>query len=384
LYNDLYEIVRNSLIRISGLVENANVEYRNVDQTVERLCQDINADIYLQNNIVTPIDVCGACVTGYTKESYYSDSDFALSVILFLHPMFDKKLEEVAILFIWPQNVFFVDFLGDNDIYYRLGKTSFITSNLEENLIDLSTIYDSVVRNKHDMYEDFQMKVPQFIRYGHYKTDNHHYLIGFDFISYMKYSYMKKEGAFLYFLWKILYYLVGENVESSYSDLQDNEWREVLKKCRYKKDSNHGDIVIYHSNTFTEYVMKLIKTIVPKNITSKIIPVNIVELQDKGGPLAFSPFVMNQVKTEFIERKSRGILYVDSSFSTGRRMLEIENVFLAAGCKKVSFLSIIDMRRLRNRDSKNSSYWKVNLPRLDDDGHCVICDTFIIKKFDHW
>lgn len=376
LYNDLYEIVRNSLIRISGFVENANVEYRNVDQTVERLCQDINADIYLQNNIVTPIDVCGACVTGYTKESYYSDSDFALSVILFLHPMFDKKLKEVAILFIWPQNDFFVDFLEDNDIYYRLGKTSFITSDSEENLIDLSTIYDSVVRNKHDMYKDFQTKVPQFIRYGHYKTDNHHYLIGFDFISYMKYSYMKKEGAFLYFLWKILYYLVGENVESSYSVLQDGEWGEVLKKCRYKKDSNHGEIVIYHSNTFTEYVMKLIKTVVPKDIALKIIPVNIVELQDKGGPLAFSPFVMKQVKTEFVEKNSRGILYVDSSFSTGRRMLEIENVFLAAGCKKVSFLSIVDMRRLRNRDFKNNSYWKVNLPRLDDDGHCVICDAF--------
>lgn len=382
LHNDLYEIVRNSLIRISGFIENTNIEYRNIDQSVERLCQDINADISLQNSVVTPIDVCGACVTGYTKDSYYSDSDFALSVILFLHPTFNRRIDDVAILFIWPQNEFFNDFPVDNDSYHRLGKTCFITSEVEENLINLSTIYDNVVRNKIEMYEDFQAKVPQFIRYGHYKTDNHHYLIGFDFISYMKHSYMKKEGAFLYFLWKIIYYLVGENVESYYSLLKDKQWEAVLRKCRYKKDSNHGDIVIYHSNTFTEYVMRLIKTIVPNDMATKIVPLNIVKLQDKGGPLAFSPLVMKKVKNKFEDNNSRGILYIDSSFSTGRRMLEIENAFLAAGCKKVSFLTILDMRRLRNRDSKNNSYWKVNIPRLDDDGHCVICDTF--KKIEDY
>lgn len=375
LYEDVYKIVANSLIRMSGFVDETNIEYRNIDQTVERICQDLNTNISIQNDRVVPINVCGACVTGYTRESYYCDSDYSLNTILFLHPMFDKSLKDVAILYIWPDEGFFNEFNNDEEKYYRLGKTCFITSNSQESLIDLSTIYNNVTRNKGEMYEDFQVKVPRFIRYGHYKTDNHHYLIGFDFISYIKYSYIKKEGAFLYFLWKILYYLGGENIESLYSSFVDSEWETALKKSHFKKDSNHGEIVVYHSNTFTEYVMRLIKTIVPEDIVQKIIPVNILELQEKGGPIAFSPFVMKRIETEFSNKETRGILYVDSSFSTGRRMLEIENMFLAAGCKKVSFLTILDMRRLRNRDFKNNSYWKLNLPRLDDDGHCILCDT---------
>lgn len=382
LFEDLYAIVNRSLTRLTGLVDDENIEYKNIDQTVERVCQDINYNISIQDDDVTIINVCGACASGYTRESYYFDNSSSLDVILFLHPVFDKEIKDVAILFIWPESGFFEDFPVDKEVYYRLGKTSFITTNREDMLIDTSSIYKNVTRNKNEMYQDFQMRSPKFIRYGHYKTDNHHYLIGFDFISYLKYSYLKKDGAFLYFLWKTIYYLHGEDLTSCYDEIKDNEWVEALKKCKYKKDSNHGELVIYHSNTYTEYIMKLIKNILPESLAHRILPVNIFTLQDKGSPLTLSPFFIKKLQNVFVTKQNRGILYIDSSFSTGRRMFEIENIFLAQGCKKVSFLTILDMRRLRNGDFKNSSYWKINLPRLDDDGHCILCSA--LKKIEQY
>ncbi len=381
LYTEIYELITKSLLRMSGLVSDANVEYKNVDQTVERVCQDINSCISIQDENVTFINVCGACATGYTRESYYHENKTALNVVMFVHPVFEKSLEDVAILFIWPNQIFFDEFLVENETYYRLGKTNYITTNPTEKLINTSMIYNNVTRSKNQMYEDFQIKTPKFIRYGHYKTDNHHYLIGFDFISYIKYSYLKKEGAFLYFLWKMIYYLVGENIESVYASLKDKEWIKPLKDNKFKKDSNHGELIVYHSNTFTEYVMKLIRMVLPDELTSRIIPISILNLQDKGSPLSFSPFVMRKIYSLFKEDK-RGILYVDSSFSTGRRMMEIENILLASGCKKVTFLTIVDMRRLRNPDFKNNSYWRINLPRLDDNGNCILCDT--LKKIENY
>ena len=383
LYTELYDIISKSLLRMSGLIDDENVEYKNVDQTVERICQDINSNISIKDANVTLINVCGACVTGYTRESYYSENTSALDIILFLHPLFEKMLDDVSILFIWPESGFFDEFQIEKELYYRLGKTSFITTNPTEKLINTATVYSNVARDKQEMYDDFQIKTPKFIRYGHYKTDNHHYLIGFDFISYLKYSYYKKDGAFPYFLWRIIYYLIGEDIQPIYDLLKDQEWVKPLKYNKYKKDSNHGEIVIYHSNTFTEYIMKLIKSILPPSLADRIIPVSILNLQDKGSPLMFSPFVMKKIQAVFDDNnKKRGILYVDSSFSTGRRMTELENVFLASGCKKVSFLSILDMRRMRNADFKNSAFWKINLPRLDDNGHCILCDT--LKKIENY
>lgn len=382
LYPRLYNIIVKSLLRMSGLISDENVEYKNVDQTVERVCQDINSSISIRDGNVTFINVCGACATGYTRESYYYENSTALDIILFVHPLFEKTLNGVAILFIWPEISYFNEFSIEEQLYFRLGKTSFITTDQTEKLMNVPTLYSNVTRNKCEMYEDFQIKTPKFIKYGHYKTDNHHYLIGFDIISYLKYSYLKKEGIFVYFLWKILYYLVGENIEPVYDLLKDEEWVKPLRKSKYKKDSNHGEIVVYHSNTYTEYIMKLIKSILPDHIAKRIMPISILNLQDKGSPLVFSPFVMRKIQSAFEDKTSRGVLYVDSSFSTGRRMLEIENVFLALGCKKVSFLTIFDMRRLRNADFKNSSYWKINLPRLDDNGHCILCDN--IKKIENY
>lgn len=382
LYSEFYDIITTSLLRMSGLISDENVEYKNIDQTVERVCQDINNSISLRDGNITYINVCGACATGYTRESYYYENGSALDVILFVHPLFKKSLDNVAILFIWPGTSFFDEFPIENDLYYRLGKTSSITIDPKEKLINIPAVYNNVTRNKYQMYEDFQMKTPKFIKYGHYKTDNHHYLIGFDFISYLKYSYLKKEGVVAYFLWKIIYYLVGEDISTIYNSLKDKQWIKPLMENKYTKDSNHGELVVYHSNTFTEYIMKLIKSILPNELTNRIIPVSILSLQDKGNPLVFSPFVTRKIQSVFEEKNNKGILYIDSSFSTGRRMIEIENVFLSLGCKKVSFLTILDMRRLRNVDFKNNSFWKINLPRLDDNSHCVLCDT--LKKVEDY
>lgn len=382
LYEDLYSIVENALMRTVGFVNSAGVEFCSIDQTASRVCQNINANNSIEDENFVLVNVCGACVTGYTYIAYYKDNRPSFNIILFAHPDYQQKMRDAAYLFLWPEKDFFCDLLPEKEIYYRLGKTSLITKRKNESLINTEKIYDGVARNQKEKYTDLQMESPRIIKYGHYKTDNHHYLLGFDFLTYMKYSYLKKQGAFLFFLWKVAYYLYGEDLTTLYDAMTNQDWKNALKNSKFKKDSNHGEIVVYHSNTVTEYIMKMVKELLPDEISDKIIPVYIYEIQAKGSPVTFSPFAMERIESYFVDREKRGVLFVDSTYSTGRKMLEIENVLLSTGCKKVSFLSIVDMRRLRNNDAKNVSYWKLNLPRLGDEGQCIVCDN--IKKIEEF
>lgn len=376
LYEDIYLLLRNALLRTSGFVNNAEIVYKNIDQASARICQEANITIlYSDYKTVHMINVGGACATGYTRESYYKENKADINVIFFAHPSFEKKINDTAFLLIWPELNFFTSFIRENETYYRLGKTNLITKNCNEMLIDTISVYKNSVRNKKETYLDFQKKYPKFIKYGHYKTDKHHYLIGFDLLTYIKYSYLKKEGAFVYILWKIVTYLGKGEVDKVYRNLKDKEWIRVLKDCQYSDGTDNGEVIVYHSNTFTEYIIKLVKDVLPDFLVKRMIPINIIEIQPKGSPVTFSPITLDLLKSFFKDKDKDGIMYVDSSFSTGRKMMEIENILLSTGCSKVTFLSVFDMRRLRNEDIRNYSYWKINLPRLDDDAHCILCST---------
>lgn len=374
LYPDIYKVIENTLYRLGGIVYNNALEYRAVDQTAKRICQGLNSKRIIENNNKTYVDVCGVSVTGYSFEAAYTDSRSSIRVLLFSHPASPDE-NNYATVFLWHDEQFLESFERKNTIYYRLGKTSLISTNCDEARIDVNSAYRNIVKNKNEMYKDFQEEIPEVLRYGHYKTDSHHYLIGFDVISYMKYSYLRKNGAFVYVLWTILYYLLGEDFLDKLDGAVDDDWKYVLRNSKFYKNSNHGSLVLYHSNTHTEYVMRKINSLISTELQDKIIPLSIYELQDKGNPLTFSPLMLEKIRSIFDETDARGILFFDSSFSTGRRITEIENILLSTKCKKVTFLSLMDMRRLRNSDSKCSSYWKVNIPRLDDDGHCVICES---------
>lgn len=375
LFEDVYTLLRNALFRTSGFVSNVDIEYRFIDYASSRICQDVNMNnIYMEHQHLYPINVGGACATGYTKESFYRDKKVDVNIIFFAHSIFGKKINDTAFLFIWPKEDFFLDFEREQREYYRLGKTNLITSNRDESLIDVQRVYNNAIRNKKQTYVDFQNKYPKFIKYGHYKTDKHHYLIGFDILTYMRYSYTKKEGAFVYILWKIINYLCSDT-DNIYTYIKDKEWCKTLQYCEYRESIEQGEVLVYHSNTFTEYIIKLVKEVLPDFLIERIVPINIIEVQPKGAPITFSPFTLDILRKIFANNDRKGILYMDSSFSTGRKMMEIENILLSTGCQKVSFLSVFDMRRLRNEDVGNFSYWKINLPRLDDDTHCIICGT---------
>lgn len=374
LYPDLYRVIENALFRVGGIIFNNSVEYRAVDQTAKRICQGLNSKRPIEEKNKTYIDVCGVSVTGYSFDASYIDARSPIRFLLFAHPSINKDNNNATLL-MWPDVTFFKDFEKEKNEYYRLGKTSLISRNPNETRINTAKPYTSTNRTKKEMYEDFQEEIPQILRYGHYKTDKHHYLIGFDVISYMKYSYLKKRGAFVYILWKILYYLLGEDFLEKIKGEVSEEWQNVLSKCRFKKDSNHGALVLYHSNTYMEYIMRKLNKIIPSKLQKRIIPLSIYEIEAKGSPLTFSPLMLDKISSYFLNTEDKGIMYMDSSFSTGRRNVEIENILLSTDCKKVTFLALIDMRRLRGNDVKTSAYWKVNIPRLDDDGHCVICET---------
>ena len=381
LYKELYDVLKRALLRIAGCVQNSEVEFRHIDSAAARICQDANIEcLSFEYNSLFSIFVSAACASGYTRDAYYEEGPIDFNVIFFAHPSFDKKIQDTAFLLIWPDERYFKDYPFEDSMYYRLGKTGLISKKTSESLIDLSSAYDNVIRNKAETYNDLQQKYPRFIKYGHYHTGSHHYLVGFDFITYIRYSYIKKEGAFVYILWKIVSYLSKKGEEKSwFNRLKDTEWTKVMLACDYDDDEK-GALIVYHSNTFTEYFMNYIKDILPDSMRKRIVPLNIIYIQSKGGPITFSPFTFDIIKSFFKTENEKGILYIDSNLSTGRNMLEIENILMSTGCQRVKFLSIIDMRRLRNSHCHTISYWRINMPRLDDDSNCILCDT--LKKID--
>lgn len=379
LYGDLYDLLKNALLRMAGCIRNSNVEFLSIDYSAARICQDANIEsMPYKDNSVFSIHVGTVCASGYTRDAYYKDAHVDFNVNLFAHPSFDKKISNTAFLLIWPEGNFNDFFPSETKNYYRLGKTGLISERRHERLISTSTAYANTIRSKVETYIDFQQRYPKFIKYGHYHTDSHHYLIGFDMITYMKYSYLKREGAFVYVLCKIISYLSdGKPEAETISELRDQKWGDIVSRCKYES-KDKGELIVYHSNTFTEYFMKYVRDILPVCLSERIIPLNIVEIQSKGAPIAFSPFIYEKLKSVFEKGEKKGILYIDSNFSTGRHMLEIENILLSTGCHEVHFFALFDMRRLRNADQRATAYWKINLPRLNDDSTCLICDA--LKK----
>lgn len=386
LYEDLYNILRDVLARLSGLEKNRMSEFCSIDVATSRICRDLNTSlIYRENRKKFVMNIGGVCASGYTKESFYGEQKVDMTFVFFAHPSFNKEFKDTAYLLIWPYKDFFCNFKNDLRYYKRMGQTNLISINQQESLINVENIYSNSLRNKRQVYEDLQQKYPKFVKYGHFQTDRHHYLIGIDINSYMQYSYIKREGVFLFILAKILFYLAdGKSELTVYiNNLADTSWNKVLCNYDYSRFHDKGEVVVYHSNTYMEYCMKLIKKIIPVTLISRIIPINFLNVQSKGTPIAFSPFILERIK-EHYQAEQKGILYIDSSLYTGRSLVELENILLSTGCSEVHFASFLDMRRLRNADEKSQSYWKLNIPRLDNKSQCVICNTLnVIKQMEN-
>ena len=372
-------IVENALLRLRGFSLNGCVKYENIDETVLMLCNDLNSKLGTVEERAMVIKVCGAAVTGYTQAAKFVNEN-SEKVVLFVRNN-ELELKNTMIMLLWPTDYEKWGIEKDSSTYYRIGKTSLISKNNEVKKVLLKNNYSSIVTSKKDMYSSFQNEYPQFVKYGHYKTDSHHYLIGFDLIKYMKYSYMKKEGAFPFFLWKIIQYLSKNDLNENIEAVKDEEWKKILKTGNYRRDSIYGELVLYHYNSFTEYVMQKIVKILPNKLAEKVIPISFYKIQPKGSSLILSPLIVDRIKSA-LGRGGSNVLFIDSSYATGRKMLEIKNVLRANEIGKVAFFSMLDLRRLRQDDPSNMSYWKIDVPRLDNDGGCVLCNTISrIKRF---
>lgn len=386
LYEELYNKLKNVLVRLSGLEKNSMAEYRSIDVTSSRICRELNTSlVYREDGRKFVMNIAGVCASGYTKESFYGEQKVDITFAFFAHPSFNKEFKDTAYLLVWPKEEYFDCFEPDNRLYKRMGQTNLISINQQERLINVDSIYSNSIRDKRQSYEDFQQKYPKAVKYGHFQTDRHHYLIGIDINSYIQYSHMKRDGVFLFLLAKVLFYLADspETLNMYIKNLADSSWEKALKNYNYDKFGDKGELIVYHSNTYTEYAMKFLRKIIPASLDSRIIPINFLDVQSKGTPIAFSPFILERIKEHYTAGQT-GILYIDSSLYTGRSLVELENILLSAGCGEVSFSSFVDMRRLRNADYRSQSYWKLNIPRLDNKSQCIVCNTLnIIKHMDH-
>lgn len=402
--NELLYFLELALYRTLGYFNTNDVEYKSTDYISRRICQDMNYNIMDSDFIKYVVYILTVCVTGYTQKAQYNydeifDGRYMLHTAFFANPNSKltsiSHLKDISFLYIWPSEEFFDIFPKTEKNYYRIGKTSLISEEEICSRIEIDKIYMNSVCNDVEMYEEIQQNYPAFLKYGHYCTDKHHYLISLDLITYMKNCYLKKSGGFLYLLWKSYLFLVN-NKESLFEDIADIEWRHNLKNVNYR-NKNVGSLIVYHSNTFTDYFMTRVKDILPLEMSQRIIPITFFETQSFGTTVSISPFTLNQIKNKLSSETSKEILYIDSSFSTGRRMTEVENILLSIGCTKVNFLTITDMRRLKSFDKKTEAYWKLNVPRLDDNSSCLLCsslkqlndfkvkvDKELINRIDYW
>lgn len=374
----IYSLIKNALYRTKGFVSNALIEYRNMEIITKRVCDGLNKELFLfRNSVFYRIYVGGICVTGYTKDSYYRESDKDMIVAFFQHINSEKQFKDIAFLLLWADNELLNTFNPDPRTYVRLGKTNLITLDKNETLINTSNLYENVETNKPTMYRELSKKYPKFIKYGHYKTDNHHYLIGFDMQTYIESSYTRRQGIICVVSAFIIFYLTKAEQEcfAAIHKITDKIFQAKIKECLTKNLNSYfdrGDLIIYHSNSTMDCLMNLIIKILPMELQRKIFPVSIADIQQRGTPTALAPLDTYFLKKRISETNGR-LLYMDSTLYSGRNMLEIENTLYNLGSKKVQFYSLIDFRRLRYTDKKCRSYWKVNIPRLGSESNCIIC-----------
>ncbi len=383
----IYDLIKNTLYRTKGFVNNALIEYRNMEIITKRVCDGLNKELFLfRNSVFYRIYVGGICVTGYTKDSYYRESDKDMIVAFFQHINSEKQFKDIAFLLLWSDKDFLNTFKRDSRIYVRLGKTNLITLDKNETLINTSNLNVNVESSKSGMYKEFGKKYPKFIKYGHYKTDNHHYLIGFDMQTYIENSYTRRQGIICVISAFIIFYLSKNEQESlSYIyKIQDKIFKSKIEEYFNKNlnsYSDRGDLIIYHSNSTMDCLMNLIMKVLPIELKAKIFPVTITDIQQRGTPTAFAPLDAYSLK-EKISKTNGRLLYMDSTLYSGRNMLETENTLYNLGCKNVRFYSLIDFRRLRYTDKKCRCYWKINIPRLGSESNCVICQSIKVIE-DH-
>lgn len=377
-HRELYEIIRNVLYRTKGFVNNALIEYMNMEAITKRVCQELNKELSLYRNWVSyRIYVGGICVTGYTKDSYYRESEKDIMIAFFQHIDSDKQFKDIIFLLLWPERSFFTDFGKENISYQRMGKTNLVASENDKKLMSIQYNNINVEVEKDKMYKELGKKYPKFIKYGHYGTDNHHYLIGFDMNTYIEDAYKHRQGIICAVCAYILHYLSVDGNDSIklankiVDNILKDKVRERLKNGKYP-EWERGDVIAYHSNSTMDYLIELVLEILPIELRSRIFPVGIVDIQQRGTPVIFSPLDLRHLKRYLNDTRGR-LLYMDSAFHSGRKMVEIENTLYNIGCKKIRFYALIDFRRLRYIDRKCRSYWKIDVPRLGAASNCVIC-----------
>lgn len=381
LIEDLYTLLKRVLSRTIAFTENMCVEFLNIDYPSARICMDINAtNIFYDPKHISYVSVNAACATGLTKESYYNAKKIDFSVVFFPHFTYTSKDKNTLFLFIWPKYNSVIKFKPESTVYRRLGKTNLITSDKDDKLIDTNSIYSSSIQNKNAAYNEFQDKYAKIIKFGHYRTDHHHYLIAFDLMAYIENCYYKKQGVILYIIAQIVECIKGK--EDIGKSINNSEWLRAVSAFikehdtdLIKKSSKNRMVVIYHSNTFMEYLMGYVKKIINPVLYEHIIPINIIDIQHRGTPMAISPFVRHNIEDRVKDNDCKDVLFIDSSVSSGRRLLEMNNILMSIGCNNIFNIAVIDMRRLQGADNTVHSYWKVNIPRLDDEASCLICES---------
>ena len=407
----IYNLLMKCLSRTAGYFHGTTIEAINTDYDSKKICQDFNSRTNMSAQPDGHVFVSTVCVSGYTQSAvptYNSGSEpyDKISTAFFVNPTYyneeqrEDNIPNISCLLVWPTKKFLSSYKSAGKDFYRLGRTSLISSIPNYPRIDVTLQLQKTVRNKEQTYDDLQQMHPPMLKFGHYCSDSHHYLIGLDLINYMKYSYMKRQGAFVDVLWKIVNFLRAPNsTPYDYSAL-DNAWKTVLKKMPKTPGApgTLGDLVLYHANSITDSFMCNIKEIVPSEISKRILSITLYETQANNTTLSVSPFSLYCIKNVINrENATKRILFIDSTFSTGRRISEIENIMQYIGCESVEYYSIVDMRRLMGCDKKSSSYWHINVPRLGDKNTCVLCnvrekllqlrekvDAVLRKRIDEW
>lgn len=376
-----------TLERVKGLFYNTRVTLCNIDDISKRLCNEVNGTYsYSEKYNMNFVNVGSVWVSGYKKNAFAIENAAKFDVHFFLHNdcLVENSCE--AFLLIWANGSITPRSTSESVLWKRLGRTNLIGKISQEPIIiDSSTdYYKNSSRGKINGYYDLQNKYPTIAKIGHYSTDNHHYFLAFDFFPIIKLSYFQREGLFLYLLCQIFFRLVEDgnhnNIVEEMIKNGNKAWVDIIKKQRSKYSNiEKVNIVLYHSNSYTEYAINYIKQVFPDALNSKILPVNLHSVQKKGMPPVLSVNTIGKILNiiNASKKESNNVLYFDSNISSGQTINRIRNILSSATDRELKFssLSILDTQRLPRVDPTTNTYWKFNMPRMEKIEECVLCSS---------
>ncbi len=390
--NTCAQIVSLSLSRLSLIVdESSNYKFSYLDNTLQSIVEEVNANLHLSNDSQELISVGSICVSQVSEKqhltTYPTDSDSNPNNVVYIFKHTESKAN-VAYLLMWPDNKWeWYDKLPNNNRkLMRVGTSSVIAEYgwlgyPLHRFEDEKSIYH---RTPKKSYDDWQDSNVELVKLGHWEYEGHHDLITINIQQAFRADYEwhrnAKDSSLFSFLANRLFSFLNLRL----CDVDEKHQWKISKVLNNKTKIFVTPIntLVYPSHPVTDYIIStfinILTPLARKFILPAIIPLKPVRNSRDASSFLISGLTLDNLRYRARLQDSLVKIFDDAMIS-GRISFEIEKLLKSVGFDNISNIFILDRQRLPSSkhiiEGITECYWRLDIPLLGSNITCPICSS---------